>query len=206
MTNNLYSVILFNCAQHFTLILLEGPLCEWQSTGAALPDEFDTFEEFRDRSLTRVCTGGGTPGILTWTPDANTPDTVYYQVRLGYLNLICSMCILDFMQATLFCLRRFLKKLADDQYSSISKGSIYYIKHTSIEPFAMGMGWPEINHLMEVSIMFDICTYCVFTLYSSNALTACFNGKKIFCHEKYSRLHILSQKPLAQTWACLYSF
>ncbi len=39
------------------------------------------------------------------------------------------MCFSDFMQATFFNLERFMKKLADDQYSSIAKGSIYHIKH-----------------------------------------------------------------------------
>ncbi len=39
-----------------------------------------------------------------------------------------SICISDFMQTTFFYLERFLKKLADDQCSSITKGSITYIK------------------------------------------------------------------------------
>ncbi len=57
------------------------------------------------------------------------------------------------MLSTFFYHGRFLKKLADDQCSSIIKWSIHYIKtyvHTSL--------------LMEVSTMFYICTYCVFTL------------------------------------------
>ncbi len=36
------------------------------------------------------------------------------------------------------------EKIADDQCSSIIKGSIYHIKHISIQPFTMGMGRPEI--------------------------------------------------------------
>ncbi len=36
------------------------------------------------------------------------------------------MCILDLILSTLFCLGKFLKKLADDQYSFITKGSIFY--------------------------------------------------------------------------------
>ncbi len=37
----------------------------------------------------------------------------------------------------------------------------------SIQPFTMlvHMDLPEIGLLMEVSTMFDICRYCVFTLY-----------------------------------------
>ena len=49
-----------------------------------------------------------------------------------------------------------MKKLADDQCFSPIKGSIYHIKHTSIQPFTMGVDLPEIGCLMEVSIMFGI--------------------------------------------------
>ncbi len=35
----------------------------------------------------------------------------------------------------------------------------------TIQPFTMGVDRREIERLMEVSRMFDICTYCVFTLY-----------------------------------------
>ncbi len=73
------------------------------------------------------------------------------------------ICISDFMQATFFYLGRFLKKLADDQCSSITKGSVYHIKHIYIQPFTTVVDWPEIWCLMEVSTMFYICRYCVFT-------------------------------------------
>ncbi len=61
--------------------------------------------------------------------------------------------ISDYMQTTFFYLGRFLKKLADDQSASITKGSIYHIKlvHTT---FYMGVDWLVIGRLMEVSIMF----------------------------------------------------
>ena len=49
------------------------------------------------------------------------------------------MCISDYMQATFFYLGKFLKKLADDQCSSITKGSIYYMKHMNIQHFSMGV-------------------------------------------------------------------
>ena len=42
------------------------------------------------------------------------------------------------IQTTLFCLERFPKKLADDQFSSITKDSIYHIKHMYIQPFTSG--------------------------------------------------------------------
>ncbi len=43
----------------------------------------------------------------------------------------CSICISDFMQTTgnFFYHERFPNKLADNQYSFITKGSIYHIKH-----------------------------------------------------------------------------
>ena len=71
------------------------------------------------------------------------------------------MCILDYVQITFFYLRRFLNKLADDQCSSITKDSIYYVKHMYIQPFSMEMDWPE----MEVSAMFHSCRYCIYTWY-----------------------------------------
>ncbi len=46
-----------------------------------------------------------------------------------------SICISDFMQTTFFYLGGFLKKLADDHCFSITKGSIYHIKHVSIQPW-----------------------------------------------------------------------
>ncbi len=70
------------------------------------------------------------------------------------------MCISDCMQATFFYLGRFLKKLV---CFLITKGSIYYIKHMFIQLFTMGVDWPEIWHLMDISTMFYICRYCIFT-------------------------------------------
>ncbi len=63
----------------------------------------------------------------------------------------------DFIQSTFFYLRKFVKKLADDLCSSITKDSIYHIKHMYI------VEWPEIWCLKEVSTLFYICRYCVFT-------------------------------------------
>ncbi len=47
------------------------------------------------------------------------------------------MCNSDYVQTTFFYLGRFLKKLADDQCSSITKFSIYHIKYMSIQPFTI---------------------------------------------------------------------
>ena len=74
------------------------------------------------------------------------------------------MCNLDHTQSTFFCLKKFLKTLADDQCSSKSKGSIYHIKHMYIQLFSMEVDCPEIWCLIEVSTMLQICTYYVFTL------------------------------------------
>ena len=64
-------------------LITEGPLCEWQSLGTQNPDNFDTFAAFRDAGLNRVCSSTSQPtnNQLTWTPNSDTPDTVYYQVK-----------------------------------------------------------------------------------------------------------------------------
>ena len=53
--------------------------------------------------------------------------------------------------------------IADDQCSSVIKGSIHHIKYMYIQPFTTPVDWPEIWRLMEVSTMFYICRCCVFT-------------------------------------------
>ncbi len=37
---------------------------------------------------------------------------------------------------------------------------------TTYNFFTLGVNWPEIGCIKKVSIMFDICTYCLFILYS----------------------------------------
>ncbi len=51
-----------------------------------------------------------------------------------------SICISDFKQTTFFYLERYLKKLADDQFSSMPKSSIYHTKHIYIQPFYPSSG------------------------------------------------------------------
>ncbi|XP_072030814.1 uncharacterized protein [Amphiura filiformis] len=65
--------------QAFTIFAgpAEGPLCSWESTLGCSPDDYSTFAGYRDNCLTEQC-AAGSPGILTWTPDENTPDLVYY--------------------------------------------------------------------------------------------------------------------------------
>ncbi len=56
-------------------------------------------------------------------------------------------------------------EVADDQCSSISKCSIYHIKHMLIQPFTMGVDWPEIGCLMASIYVWCLHILC-FTLYS----------------------------------------
>ncbi len=90
------------------------------------------------------------------------------------------------METTFFYLGRFLKKLADDQCTSITKCSIYHINNMYIHPFTTVVDWPEIWCLMEVSTMFYICRYCVFTCDGSMHLMSgyhtCRHGGRRFSH------------------------
>lgn len=75
-----------------------GRLCSWTPDETAPPaDEFPSFGSYQ-RSLTLVC-DEGSPGVVTWTPDARTPDTVYYQVPPPR----CSRAILSHLLLCLFC-------------------------------------------------------------------------------------------------------
>ena len=60
-----------------------GRLCEWQQNPTQPSDGFNSFGAYQ-RSLSLDCQQGQ-PGILQWTPDVNTPDTVYYQVCKMYI-------------------------------------------------------------------------------------------------------------------------
>ncbi len=53
-----------------------------------------------------------------------------------------SVCISDYMQSTFFFLERFLKKLADEQCSFITKGSIY---QTQLCGYNLLLPWEWIN-------------------------------------------------------------
>ncbi|XP_011500407.1 PREDICTED: protein Skeletor, isoforms B/C [Ceratosolen solmsi marchali] len=55
-----------------------GRLCNWMPDQNQPPaDEYASFGAYQ-RTLTLIC-DHGEPGIVSWTPDVNTPDTVYYQ-------------------------------------------------------------------------------------------------------------------------------
>ncbi len=118
--------------------------------------------------------------ILAWL-------TLPHQVKSQYMGCIC---ISDFMQTTFFYLGRFLTKLADDQCSSITKGSIYHIKHMYIHPFTTVVDWLEIGSLMEVSAMFYICRYCVFA----------WNGRTIVQRAWYYDKHVKARDVGVDVW------
>ena len=82
-------------------------------------------------------------------------------------NAVCAVQI-D-LQATSFSHTEILQKWADSQFSFITKGSIYYIKHLQIQLLSMVVDWSESVCLMEVCAMAMLYkyTYCLFTLYSS---------------------------------------
>ncbi len=65
------------------------------------------------------------------------------------------MCISDYMQNTFFYLERFLMNLADDQYSSRTKGSIYYIKRNVYTTFYHSGGLTK-NLMFSGSIYYDL--------------------------------------------------
>ncbi len=50
---------------------------------------------------------------------------------------------------------------------------MYRIKHMSIQPFNMGVSSPEMGRLMEISIMFDIYTYCILLCRDELLIYAC---------------------------------
>ncbi|XP_076631544.1 DM13 and DOMON_DOH domain-containing protein skeletor isoform X1 [Colletes latitarsis] len=54
-----------------------GRLCNWVPDQNHHSDDFSSFGAYQ-RTLTLAC-DQGTPGFVQWTPDENTPDTVYYQ-------------------------------------------------------------------------------------------------------------------------------
>lgn len=72
-----------------------GRLCNWTPDINGPPsDDYPSFGAYQ-RSLTLKC-DEGEPGIITWRPDANTPDTVYYQCfthrHLGWRINVLDSC------------------------------------------------------------------------------------------------------------------
>lgn len=55
-----------------------GRLCEWVEDPNQPANAFNSFGAYQ-RTLELSCQEGQ-PGVIQWTPDSSTPDTVYYQV------------------------------------------------------------------------------------------------------------------------------
>lgn len=61
-----------------------GRYCEWTRTTVDSADNYDTFESFF-QTLELKC-DEGEPAKLVWTVEKDTPDLVYYQVRIFILR------------------------------------------------------------------------------------------------------------------------
>ena len=55
-----------------------GRYCEYQNIDSDRSSEFTSFEEYL--ATLRLECDEGEGGTFRWTPDENTPDTVYFQV------------------------------------------------------------------------------------------------------------------------------
>nr|CAH7763715.1 unnamed protein product [Callosobruchus chinensis] len=71
-----------------------GRLCHWTQSGDLEADDYPSFGAYQ-RSLELKC-DPGEPGVIQWTPDENTPDTVYYQCfthrYLGWKIIVHDTC------------------------------------------------------------------------------------------------------------------
>ena len=71
------------------IVFIAGRHCsheETASSGAIALDCNRNLQDYLD-TLTVSCQGDASEAaILTWTPDENTPDVVYYQVGCSYRN------------------------------------------------------------------------------------------------------------------------
>jgi len=70
-----------------------GRLCVWSQTNPNDdPDKFKDFQSYRE-ALQLQCRAGN-PGVLQWTPDRNTSNTVYYQSYVSY-NMGWKIVVVD---------------------------------------------------------------------------------------------------------------
>ncbi|XP_063596023.1 protein Skeletor, isoforms B/C-like [Penaeus indicus] len=78
-----------------------GRLCEWTENPNQPADAFESFGAYQ-RTLQLDCQEGQ-PGILQWTPDAATPDTVFYQCYthryLGWKINVVDACDFEPLEA-----------------------------------------------------------------------------------------------------------
>ena len=71
------------------LIYIVGRYCEYKNIDFDRSNEFASFEEYS--ATLRLECDEGEAGTFTWTPDENTPDTVYYQVSKALVMTWCAM-------------------------------------------------------------------------------------------------------------------
>lgn len=70
----------FQIIRRLLLCILAGRFCEWKFKSYDRSSEMETFNAFFD-SLKLSCKSGDV-AVLNWTVAEETPDLVYYQVRM----------------------------------------------------------------------------------------------------------------------------
>ena len=67
-----------------------GRLCELDETPEALASRTScqNLTDYQDRLIETSRCSQGQPGQLTWTPDADTPNLVYYQVSIVHVSCV----------------------------------------------------------------------------------------------------------------------
>ena len=94
--------ICININNLYCYVLSAGRLCEHIETeeSAAVAEDCNSeLQEYLD-TLNVTCEGNETSAaILTWTPDENTPDIVYYQVGIQPSVLMCQYRVCKWIKA-----------------------------------------------------------------------------------------------------------
>ncbi len=101
------------------------------------------------------------------------------------------MCILDHMQTAFFYLGRFLKQIADDQCSSITKSNIYHMKHNVHTNFYHGSGLTWYWMFNRIIYYLSYLHILRFTLYGRYVESHFFHK---FNDTFFSTQHIISTK------------
>ena len=81
---NVFQILSAICIHVCLSVCTVGPLCMYKEGPSSAFTREDCSTTFADyfATLQQVCEAGQ-PGVLHWTPDTNTSDTVYYQVYGG---------------------------------------------------------------------------------------------------------------------------
>ena len=86
----LVCMYMFNANNPYSCIPPAGRLCEHVETedSAAVAENCDSeLQDYLDTLDVTCQSNESDPAILTWTPDENTPDIVYYQVSSPFIAL-----------------------------------------------------------------------------------------------------------------------